>query len=275
MMALQYVVKTFRRDLQSYLQLQDDLQRFDCANIRLCVPVDDLAAFSRIVAADVELVSSEQVLASFGFHRVLPESWYSQQLLKLLLVASSTVETCWVLDANTILLRPPPRAHDDGGRIVLSCDRPTEEDRQWYASSARFLGMPISGPRMAAVNQPLSRKAVRALLRFVAVRTRCHPVYALAGSMLIGQFRREPVWTEFGLYRSFATHVLPALHRFSKVRRTVYYRHEIEGRAFDQWLYQVNERRPAMVKVYARRPTGAIPPTRLSAICDRIRRASR
>jgi hypothetical protein len=265
------VVKTCRSDLQSYVQLQMDLVRFGHNRVLVCVPDPDLATFDRMVSADFALIGADGLLRGCGWPFRLRDDWSSQQLFKLLLVAASGHEACWVLDANTLLLEPLPDPWQEG-QVVLAVGTPHPFDTRCFDSSARFLGVPPDGPSMDPVNQPLRGTVVRALLEWIEHRYFCRAVEALVSSIYAGRGRPTPLWTEYGLYRSFAFHVATSAHRYHEdSERVAYYNHARHGPQLQQWLGSLKRSRPKMVKVYARRPDYLMETRELDQLCDRIR----
>jgi hypothetical protein len=121
------------------------------------------------------------------------------------------------------------------------------------------------------VNQPLRRSVVRALLAWIARAYSCSPLDALVPATLAGRHRDDPVWTEYGLYRSFAFHVAPSAHGYGDVRSVAYYDHQVQGPRLVEWLRELGEDRPSMVKVYARRPTYRLAERELRELCEQIR----
>jgi hypothetical protein len=265
------VVKTYRDDLWSYVQLQTDLATFGHEAVRVCVPERDLGLFRSVLTPGFELVSSERLLRRFAFPHPVNENWYSQQLLKLLLVATSPTEACWVLDSNTLLMQPLPDPWQER-RVVLALAELGAPDRSWFEASARFLGLPSDGPRIAPVNQPLRRTVVRALLKWIARTHGCPALEALVPAMIAGCRRGSPFWTEYGLYRSFAFHVAPRAHCYGDgIRDVAYYHRDRQGRYLEEWLAGLRLSRPHMVKFYARRPDYRLDVYEIGRICDLIR----
>jgi hypothetical protein len=264
-------VKTFRGDRRSFIEFQSYLTRIDRYTLSLCVPATDLEDFRSLAAPGSWLTSNEDLLARFGVHHPLRESWYSQQLFKLLLVAVSPAEINWVLDANTLLLEPLPE-FSPIDPIPLALDDLLPEDLKWFAASAQFLGLPPPDTPIAPVNQPLRRSVVQQMLSFIAWRSGKNPVAELADCIVAGQRAGSPIWTEFGLYHCFATYLAPAAHRLGENRRIYYYRHHREGPKFPKWLLEIKRTRPPMLKVYARRPDiYQLTNRQLDAVYERIR----
>jgi hypothetical protein len=270
-MTASIAIKACARDLRSYVVLQEELASLTKSPIRLCVPDEDIGAFDSIVANGVELVPTGQLLNAFGFRGCLPDNWYSQQLYKLLLLASSTTEVCWVLDANTILLKPLPDPwHKRSVALDLELQLPV--DKLWFQASADFLGLPEAGAPIRAVNQPLRRSVTRKLLRWIHRVYGRPPVITLAAAMIAGVRRSQPLWTEYGLYSSFAYHFAPEAHSYgTALDRLAYYRHSIEGQRVMDWLGELRAEPPHMVKVYAWRPNYCLGDAEFTRICDQIR----
>ena len=264
-------IKTFRGDLPSYAQLQADLLAYGHHRVRVCVPERDLDLFRPLLAAGFELVSSERILRRFAFLEPVGESWLSQQLLKLLLVAASPTEACWLIDANTLLMRPLPDPWDDG-RVVLALQGLASSDRLWFASSAEFLGLPGAGPPIAPVNQPLRRSVVRAMLARIRGDHGRPAIDTLVGAMRAGSRRGSPLWTEYGLYRSFAFHLAPDAHLCVEgIRDVAYFHRDRQGRDLAAWLEAIRRSKPHMVKLYARRPQYSLDVYEVARLCDQIR----
>jgi hypothetical protein len=264
-------VKTFRGDRRSFIEFQSYLTRLDRYNLSLCVPAADLEDFRSLAAPGSWLISNEDLLARFGVHHRLRESWYSQQLYKLLLVAVSSEEINWVLDANTLLLQALPE-FSPIDPIPLAREEPLPEDLKWFAASAGFLGLPPPDVPIAPINQPLRRSVARQMLNFIARRSGNNPVAELACSMVAGQRAGSPIWTEFGLYHCFARCFTPSAHRVGEYRRIHYYRHHVEGQILAEWLMEIKRTRPSMLKVYARRPNiYQLTNRQLDSVYDRIR----
>jgi hypothetical protein len=265
------VVKTCRADLESYVELQSDLDRFGYKKVLICVPEADLRAFDRLLSPGFELLSADRLLRSFGWPVGLRESWSSQQLFKLLLVAVSDSEVCWVVDSNTLLMEPLPDPWQEG-KIVLSVGDLNPFDRRCFESSARFLNLPLRGPAMDPVNQPLRASVVHALFARIARLYPGSPVSTLIMSLYAADRHGIPAWTEYGLYRTFAFHAAEAAHCFGEgTERVGYYDHEQEGERVEEWLGSLKRTSPKMVKVYARRPTYRMDVSEYHRLCERIR----
>jgi hypothetical protein len=89
--------------------------------------------------------------------------------------------------------------------------------------------------------------------------------------MRSGRNLGAPLWTEYGLYRSYAAHVARSAHDYGYVYDVAYYKHDRHGRQLDRWLHELQDKRPLMVKVYAQRPSYRLGDRELRVLCDRIR----
>ena len=262
-------VKTYGGDKRGFVEFQSSSALVGPCKFCICVPEADLESFRKLVAPGSLLITNEELLARFGVHCKLRESWSSQQLFKLLLVAVSSSEINWVLDANTLLLQPLPE-FSAYAPVPLALDALLPEEFQWFTASAKFLGLPPPEVPMATVNQPLRRSVVQEMLGYIARRSGKNPVEELIDQMVRGQRAGRPAWTEYGLYNTFARYCTPQAHRLGKERRIFYYRHDKEGRNFERWLAEIALKKPQMLKIYAHRFNYQLSDSQLDRIYGRI-----
>jgi hypothetical protein len=102
---LDIVIKTRRKDLVTYLQLQADLVTH-CrlgGKVYVIVPGEDVPLFTGVIHQDFLVKSSEQILELAGYSGEFPDTWSTQQIVKILAMHLVTNEHYLVLDSNTLM----------------------------------------------------------------------------------------------------------------------------------------------------------------------------
>jgi len=228
---LSIVIKTRLVELPNFVELQDDLVHHGFGRVLVSVPRRHARSFRAQICPRFTLTTDEEVLDAFGYRERLADSWYSQQLLKLLLVQLIGADKSWVLDANTLLLRIPDHLFTTNP-TSLECGNLSPEDLQWHQQSASFLG--VARDKRNAIrplNQLLRSSVVAQMLDHVAQRYQNDPIRTLAGALRRGVRNNFPEWTEYGLYGAFAAHLgVASRHLFQRNQTKIaYYRETIEG----------------------------------------------
>jgi hypothetical protein len=272
---LSIVIKTTLRDLPNFVELQDDLVHHGFSQVLVSVPSTHAREFAAKMHRRFTLTTDEEVLDAFNYREHLVDSWYSQQLLKLLLVQLVGADKSWVLDANQLLLRIP----DDlitTKPIPLECEEVLPEDYQWAQQSASFLGVAYDNQKVIRLmNQLFRSSVVTQMLDHIAHRYQDDPIRTLAGALRRGVRNDFPEWTESGLYGAFTAHLGAASgHLFQKSRtRIAFYRETIEGLDICGWLERLRTSPPYAVKVYGRRHDYHLSPDQVRRRCAQIRAA--
>ncbi|MBT1695490.1 hypothetical protein KK083_01290 [Fulvivirgaceae bacterium PWU4] len=193
------IIKSFNRDLYTFLQLQRDI----LANARLngavsvIVPQEDMALFRKHITASFDLFSDEDILAEAGCQAKYCSTWYSQQVVKLAACSVLKADHYLVLDSNTLINGPLTQADlKIGNQWVYEVNHCNDEDLKFEEGSFRYLGLSKKLLKIRNVNQVLMKKHVLGLLHHIGERSSRNPIEVLL------ETARYPVmsWTEFHLY---------------------------------------------------------------------------
>jgi hypothetical protein len=268
---LDVVVKTRWQDVQMYLRLQRDLIKH-CqlgGKVYVIAARRHLRRLRRMVTGSFVLLASEEVIEASGYQAVLPETWVTQQILKLL--AGSVVESSHylLLDSNTLL------GFDFDEKFFRRKSRSVYgigdfSDMAWELQSRNLLRITdntqLQGFR--AVNQIFIRRNVQALLRYLE---KLYGDDAVTTLMRLSDHRNALNWTEFVLYGIFCHHLLAdSLHHFEVRRDLLSFSFRSE---FEMFLDQVKTVRPLMIKFYKRRPTYHLSDTAYRKYVSQIKRS--
>jgi len=249
---LDIVVKTRRKDLETYLQLQTDLE-MHCrlqGNVYVIAPGVDLSLFKTVLDKDFILVSSEQVLDLAGYSGEFPDTWITQQIIKILAAHLIGNEQYLILDSNTLLSFDfDERFFRRGTNYVYATGE--FHDVAWELQSRNFLKLHkadrLYGFR--AVNQIFIKENVRRLIDYVETLYKKNIVPILLSYS--DEFTTE-YWAEYALYGVFIRCIPGGLGHYFARRNDVL--HFSFRQDFSEFLAEVARERPLMIKLHKRRP---------------------
>lgn len=249
---LDIVVKTRRKDIETYLQLQTDLV-LHCrlgGKVYVIVPAEDASLFKNVIQNDFIVASSEQILELAGYSGEFPDTWLTQQVVKILAVHLVAHEQYLIVDSNTLIgfdfdedffLR--------GNEYVYAIGE--FYDAAWELQTRNFLKLHqadrIYGFR--AVNQIFLKTNVRRLINYVEALYQKNFVAILLSYS--DEFCTE-YWAEYALYGVFVRCILDGTgHYFERRRDVVHFSFRED---FSEFLAEVKRERPLMIKFHKRRP---------------------
>ena len=249
---LDIVVKTRRKDVETYLQLQTDLV-MHCrlgGKVYVIVPGEDVSFFRGIIQNDFIVASSEQILELAGYSGEFPDTWSTQQVVKILAMHLVAHEQYLIVDSNTLIgfdfdedffLR--------GNEYVYAIGE--FYDAAWELQTRNFLKLHqadrIYGFR--AVNQIFLKTNVRRLINYVEALYQKNFVAILLSYS--DEFCTE-YWAEYALYGVFVRCILDGTgHYFERRRDVVHFSFRED---FSEFLAEVKRERPLMIKFHKRRP---------------------
>jgi len=249
---LDIVVKTRRKDIETYLQLQTDLV-LHChlgGKVYVIVPAEDASLFKNVIQKDFIVASSEQILELAGYSGEFPDTWSTQQVVKILAVHLVAHEQYLIVDSNTLIgfdfdedffLR--------GNEYVYAIGE--FYDAAWELQTRNFLKLHqvdrIYGFR--AVNQIFLKTNVMRLINYVEALYQKNFVAILLSYS--DEFCTE-YWAEYALYGVFVRCILDGTgHYFERRRDVVHFSFRED---FSEFLAEVERERPLMIKFHKRRP---------------------
>jgi hypothetical protein len=252
-MPLDIVIKTRRKDLATYLQLQTDLATH-CrlgGNVYVIVPGEDVSLFRGVIHKDFIVASSEQVLELAGYSGQFPDTWQTQQVVKILATHLVTHEQYLIIDSNTLI------GFDFDEKFFL---RGTDyvyalgefHDAAWELQTRNFLKLHqadrIYGFR--AVNQIFIKENVKRLIDYVEALYKRNVVAILLDYS--DEFCTE-YWAEYALYGVFIRCILDNTgHYFARRHDLLHFSFKKDFREF---LVEIERERPLMIKFHKRRPS--------------------
>jgi Family of unknown function (DUF6492) len=250
---LDIVVKTRRKDLETYLQLQSDLVTH-CrlqGKVYIIAPGVDVSLFRPVLDKDFVLVSSEQVIELAGYSGEFPDTWLTQQIIKILAVHLIGNEQYLILDSNTLIgFDFDERFFRRGANYVYATGE--FHDVVWELQTRNFLKLHkadrLYGFR--AVNQIFIKENVRRLIDYVEALYKENMVRILLSYS--DEFSTE-YWTEYALYGVFTRSILGSGtgHFFARRNDVLHFSFRQD---FGKFLAEVARERPLMIKLHKRRP---------------------
>ena len=102
---LDVVIKTRAQDLVPFLQLQTDLAAHSRLHGRvfIIVPHHELDQFLNVVANSNTLLTAEEVVRTAGYNAEFPDTWFTQQIIKIIAANVVDREYYLILDSNTLI----------------------------------------------------------------------------------------------------------------------------------------------------------------------------
>jgi hypothetical protein len=249
---LDVVIKTRARDLIPFLQLQADLAIHSRlhGSTYVIVPRHELHQFADVVRKDSVLLSAEEVATVAGYTGEFPDTWFTQQIIKIAAANVIHHQHYLILDSNTLIGFDFDEAYFLSNETYVYAVNEFR-DIAWELQSRNFLRMHTPG-RLAgfrAANQIFSKQNAQALMRHVETLYEDNVVRILLN---YSDSESTAFWTEFALYGVFVQSLQGACeHCFEERHDLVHY----SGRGdFEDLLSEIESKAPLMIKFYKRRP---------------------
>jgi hypothetical protein len=248
---LDIVIKTRVLDLVPFLQLQADLASHSRVHGRtyVIVPRHERDQFSDVVAKGNILLTAEDVVRAAGFTAEFPDTWFTQQIIKIIAANIIEHEHYLILDSNTLIGFDFDEHHFlSHGEYVYAVN--DFRDVAWELQSRNFLRLHtrchLAGFR--AANQIFSKQNAQALIRHVELLYDDNIVGVLLkySDDLSTQF-----WTEFALYGVFVESLQESPGHWFEERLDLI--HYSARRKFTHLLQDIEAKAPLMVKFNKRR----------------------
>jgi Family of unknown function (DUF6492) len=249
---LDIVIKTRARDLVPFLQLQTDLASHSRLHGRVyvIVPRQELDQFSDLVEKGSTLLTAEEVAGAAGHIAEFPDTWFTQQIIKIIAANVIDHEYYLILDSNTLLgFDFDEQFFVSHGEYVYAVNE--FRDVAWELQSRNFLRLhaPCRLAGFRAANQIFSKRNAHALIRHVESLYNDSIVRIL---LRYSDDLNTQFWTEFALYGVFVQSMQgPPGHCFEERADLV---HFSARRDFTQFLQAIEEEAPLMIKFNKRRP---------------------
>jgi Family of unknown function (DUF6492) len=249
---LDIVIKTRVHDLIPFLQLQTDLAKHSRlrGRIHVIVPSDEFRRFADVVAKGSVLLTAEEVTEAAGYTAEFPDTWFTQQVIKVIAANIVDHEHYLILDSNTLVNFDFEEQHFlSHGEYVYAVNE--FRDVVWELQSRNFLRLhaPTRLAGFRAANQIFSKQNVQALINHVESLYNDNIVRTL---LKYSDDLSTHFWTEFALYGSFVQALRkPAGHRFEERHDLIHYS---ARRNFAHLLQDIEAQAPLMIKFNKGRP---------------------
>jgi Family of unknown function (DUF6492) len=248
---LDIVVKTRALDLVPFLQLQTDLANHSRIQGRIYVIVHrhERDQFADVVGKGNTLLTAEEVVRAAGFTAEFPDTWLTQQIIKIIAANIIDHEHYLILDSNTLIGFDFDEHHFlSHGEYVYAVN--DFHDVAWELQSRNFLHLhtPCYLAGFRAANQIFSKQNAQALIRRVQLLYNDNIVRVLLkySDDLSTQF-----WTEFALYGVFAQSLPESPgHYFEERHDLIHYSARWK---FAHFLQDIQAQAPLMIKFNKRR----------------------
>lgn len=248
---LDVVIKTRTEDLVPFLQLQTDLAQH--SRLHGCTYVivsrHELDQFADVVWKDNILLCSEEVAAVAGYTDEFPDTWYTQQIIKIAAANIIRHQHYLILDSNTLI--GFDFDEDDflsDAQYVYAVNE--FRDVAWELQSRNFLRLhtPARLAGFRAANQIFSKPNAQALMRYIEALYHDDVVRVL---LKYSDDLSTEFWTEFALYGVFVQSLknTPG-HRFEERHDLIHYSARWN---FANFLQDVEAEGPLMIKFNKRR----------------------
>jgi hypothetical protein len=249
---LDVVIKTRQKDLETFLQLQTDLATH-CrlgGHVYVIVPYADVHLFRSVAHKDFVVASTERVLELAGYSAEFPDTWSTQQIVKILAAYLVAHEQYLIIDSNTLIGFP-----FDETFFLRAADYVYAlgefYDAAWELQTRNFLKLHQSDRiyGFRAVNQIFIKANVKRLISYVEALYERNVVATLLDYS--DEFRTE-YWAEYALYGLFVRCILGGSGHYFERRHDVL--HFSFREEFSEFLAEVENERPLMIKFHKRRP---------------------
>jgi hypothetical protein len=249
---LDIVIKTRMSDAVTFAQLQRDLAAHNRlhGSVYVIVPHNERDQFAELVRANHILLTANEVVSTAGYDGELPDTWFTQQIIKIIAANIIDQEYYLILDSNTLI------GFDFDERYFLSQGKFSYavnefRDVAWELQSRNFLRL-NSPARLAgfrAANQIFSKQNAKALMRYVEGLYEANIVEVL---LTYSDDLNTIYWTEFALYGVFVHSLQNGCGHCFEARSDLI--HYSPRRNFSDLLQQIEAETPLMVKFRKGRP---------------------
>jgi hypothetical protein len=249
---LDIVIKTHTLDSVPFLQLQTDLARHSRLHGRIyvIVPREEREQFADMVGKSNILLTAEEVVAAAGYVGEFPDTWFTQQIIKIVAANIVDHEHFLILDSNTMLGFDFDEQHFlSHGEYVYAVN--DFRDVAWELQSRNFLGLhaPCRLAGFRAANQIFSKQNAQALIRHLEALHNDNVVRVL---LKFCDDLSTHFWTEFALYGVFVQSLLNTPGHCFEERLDLI--HFSARRSFAHFLEDIQAQAPLMVKFNKTRP---------------------
>jgi hypothetical protein len=249
---LDIVIKTRVFDAVPFAQLQKDLAAHNRLHGRVyvIVPSNERGHFADRIGKDYVVLTAEEVALAAGYAGEFPDTWLTQQIVKI--IAANVVEHDYflILDSNTLIGFDFDERHFiSQGKYVYAVN--DFRDVAWELQSRNFLGLhaPCRLFGFRAANQIFSKQNVRAMIRHVEDLYKDNMVRTL---LTHSDDLSSSFWTEFALYGVFVTSLQKGAGHFFEERSDLV--HFSARHNFLHLLQDIEEQPPLMIKFNKTRP---------------------
>ena len=249
---LDVVIKTRVFDAVPFAQLQKDLAAHSRLHGRVyvVVPRNERDQFARLIGKNYIVLTAEEVASAAGYAGELPDTWFTQQIIKI--IAANVVDHDYflILDLNTLIGFDFDERHFiSHGQYVYAVN--DFHDVAWELQSRNFLGLraPCRLFGFRAANQIFSKQNVQALIRHVEGLYKDNVVRIL---LTHSDDLSSSFWTEFALYGAFVTSLQQGAGHFFEERSDLV--HFSARHNFVHLLQDIEAQPPLMVKFNKTRP---------------------
>jgi Family of unknown function (DUF6492) len=249
---LDVVIKTRVFDAVPFAQLQKDLAAHSRLHGRIyvVVPRNERDQLAGLIGKNYIVMTAEEVASIAGYTGGFPDTWCTQQIIKI--IAANVVEHDYflILDSNTLIgFAFDERQFLSHGRYVYAVN--DFYDVAWELQSRNFLGLhaPCRLFGFRAANQIFSKQNVQALIRHVEGLYSDNIVRIL---LTHSDDQSSSFWTEFALYGAFVTSFQQGAGHFFEERSDLV--HFSARNKFVHLLRDIEARPPLMIKFNKARP---------------------
>jgi hypothetical protein len=243
---LDVVIKTHVHDAVPFAQLQRDLVAHSRLHGRVyvIVPRNERDQFAGLVGEKYIVLTAEEVASAAGYTGEFPDSWYTQQIIKIIVANIIDHEYYLILDSNTLIgFDFDEQYFVSRGEYVYAV---TEfRDVAWELQSRNFLGLhaPARLAGFRAANQIFSKQNAQGLMRYVERLYKDNIVRVL---LRYSDELSTTFWTEFALYGVFVQSLQNGWgHCFEQRSDLIHYS---ARQKFSDLLQQIELEVPLMVK---------------------------
>ena len=269
---LDVVIKTRRRDLATFLRLQEDVLKHSGlkGRVYVFVPRGQLALFKPIVDSSFLLIPTDEVLRIFGFEGDFEDSWLTQQIIKILAVRVVANEQYLMLDSNTLLNYDFDETVFRRGMDYLYAIG-YYNNVEWELQSRNLLQLNGSGELFGFrdVNQVFLKANVIPMIEHLERMYKQNIIEIL---LAYSNDRMTNYWTEFSLYGVFCVSRKETCgHYFEETNDVSYFvKTKVD---LDRFLLRIRNERPLMIKVHKHRPMYYMNDDEYSDVVSRIKAA--
>jgi Family of unknown function (DUF6492) len=249
---LDILIKTRAQDLVPFVQLQADLTRHCRLHGRIYVVVHahEFRQIFDVVEKGNTVLIAEDVAGAAGYTAKLPDTWYTQQIIKIVAANIVEHEHYLILDSDTLIGFDFSEQHFiSRGNFVYAVN--DFRDVAWELQSRNFLRL-RTACRLAgfrAANQIFAKKNVHALIDTIES---LYDENIVATLLKYSDELSTDFWTEFALYGVFIqSRQEPPEHCFEERLDLVHFSLRTD---FGQFLRDIEVQTPLMIKFHKRRP---------------------